>query len=73
MNVTPPIDTGGDHMTRVELLEAASNKLTEAAILLLVAGEGHLATEIEDIKERVDFDNHIQPLEAPKISSTTIL
>ena len=42
-------------MTRAELLEAASSKLTEAAILLLVAGEDHLATEVEEIMELADF------------------
>ena len=42
-------------MTRAEILEAASSKLTEAAILLLVAGEDHLATEVEEIMELADF------------------
>jgi hypothetical protein len=58
-------------MTQAELLEAASSKLTEAAILLLVAGVEHLATEVEEITERVDFGAHVQPLEAP-ISSITV-
>ena len=60
-------------MTRAELLEAASSKLTEAAILLLVAGEDHLATEVEEITERVDFSAHVQPLEAPAYPSLTAL
>ena len=51
-------------MTRLELLEAVSSKLTEAAILLLVGGEDRLATEVEEITERVDFSAHVQPLEA---------
>ena len=42
-------------MTRLELLEAVSSKLTEAAILLLVGGEARLATEVEEITDRVDF------------------
>jgi hypothetical protein len=49
-------------MTRLELLEAVSSKLTEAAILLLVGGEDRLATEVEEITERVDFSAHVQPL-----------
>ena len=53
-------------MTRAELLEAASSKLTEAAILLLVVGEDRLATEIEEITEQVECSAHLQPLEAPK-------
>jgi hypothetical protein len=56
-------------MTQAELLEAASSKLTEAAILLLVAGEDHLATEVEEITERVDFSAHVEPLDAPKYLS----
>jgi len=58
-------------MTRAELLEAASSKLTEAAILLLVAGEDRLATEVEEMTERVDFS--VQPLEAPKYPPLTVL
>ena len=49
-------------MTRLELLEAVSSKLTEAAILLLVGGEARLATEVEEITDRVDFSAHVQPL-----------
>jgi hypothetical protein len=33
-------------LMREELLEAASSKLIEATLLLLVAGEDHLATEV---------------------------
>ena len=53
-------------LTQAELLETASSKLIEAAILLLVAGEDHLATEVEEITERVDFSALVQPLEAPE-------
>ena len=60
-------------MTRLELLEAVSSKLTEAAILLLVGGEDRLATEVEEITERVDFSAHVQPLEAPKYPTLTVL
>ena len=59
-------------MTRAELLEAVSSKLTEAAILLL-GGEDRLATEVEEITERVDFSAHVQPLEAPKYPPLTVL
>ena len=50
-------------MTRAEVLEAASSKLIEAALLLLVAGEDHLATEVEEITERVDSSALVPPLE----------
>jgi hypothetical protein len=50
---------------REELLEAASSKLIEVALLLLVAGEDHLATEVEEIMERVDSSALILPLEEP--------
>ena len=50
-------------MTRGEVLEAASSKLIEAALLLLVAGEDHLATEVEEITERVDSSALVSPLE----------
>ena len=36
-------------LTRAEVLEVASSKLIEAALLLLVAGEDHLATKVEEI------------------------
>ena len=52
-------------MTRAEVLEAASSKLIEAALLLLVAGEDHLATEVEGITERVDSSALVSPLEGP--------
>ena len=45
------------------MLEAASSKLIEAALLLLVAGEDHLATEVEEITERVDSSALVPPLE----------
>jgi hypothetical protein len=60
-------------LTRELLLEAASSKLTEAAILLLVAGEDHLATEVEEITERVELSARVQPIEAPQYSPTTAL
>ena len=53
-------------MTRAEILEAASSKLIEVALLLLVAGEDRLSTDVEGIAERVDFTAHVQPLEAPE-------
>ena len=43
-------------MTRPELLEAASSKLTEAALLLLAAGEEHLAADAEQLAEWANFD-----------------
>jgi hypothetical protein len=53
-------------LTRAEVLEAASSKLIEAALLLLVAGEDHLATEVEEITERVDSTSAlVPPLEEP--------
>ena len=52
-------------LTRAEVLEAASSKLIEAALLLLVAGEDHLATEVEEITERVDPSALVPPLEEP--------
>ena len=60
-------------MTRAELLEAASSKLIEVALLLLVAGEDRLSTEVEEITERVDFRAHVQPLEVPEYSPMTAL
>ena len=50
-------------LTRAEVLEVASSKLIEAALLLLVAGEDHLATEVEKITERVDSSALVPPLE----------
>ena len=55
-------------MTRAELLETASSRLIEVALLLLVAGEDRLSTEVEEIMERVDFRAYVQPLEAPVFS-----
>jgi hypothetical protein len=52
-------------LTRAEVLEVASSKLIEAALLLLVAGEDHLATEVEKITERVDSSALVPPLEEP--------
>jgi len=43
-------------MTRAELLEAASSRLTEAALLLVAAGEDHLAAETEELAEWVEFN-----------------
>jgi hypothetical protein len=60
-------------MTRAELLETASGRLIEVALLLLVAGEDRLSTEVEGITERVDFNAHVQPLEAPKYSPMAAL
>ena len=42
-------------MTRAEFLEAASERLSEAIILLTAAGEDCLAFEVEAIADRVDF------------------
>ena len=53
-------------LTRAEILEAASSKLIEVALLLLVAGEDRLSTDVEEITERVDFNAHVQSLEAPE-------
>ena len=44
-------------MTRVELLEAASIRLTEAALLLVAAGEDHLAGDAEELSEQVEFSS----------------
>ena len=54
---------GPNPVDRAEVLEAASSKLIEAALLLLVAGEDHLATKVEEITERVDFSALVPPLE----------
>jgi hypothetical protein len=43
-------------MTRMELLEAASQHLTNAAVLLTAAGEDRLAGNVERIAEWVDFN-----------------
>jgi hypothetical protein len=45
----------GGVMTRTKLLEAASSRLTEVALLLVVAGEDHLAAEAEELAEWVDL------------------
>ena len=42
-------------MTRAEFLEAASDRLSEAIILLTAAGEDCLAFEVEAIADRVEF------------------
>jgi hypothetical protein len=44
-------------MTRTELLEAASQHLTNAAVLLTAAGEDRLALDVEHIVEWVEFAN----------------
>jgi hypothetical protein len=44
-------------MTRAELLEAASSRLTEAALFLVAADEDHLAADAEELAERVEFDS----------------
>ena len=41
-------------MTRAELLEAASERLSGAIVLLTAAGEDCLAFEVEAIADRVD-------------------
>jgi hypothetical protein len=46
-----------------EVLEAASSKLIEAALLMLVAGEDHLAIEVEEITEQMDSTALVPPLE----------
>ena len=60
---------------RAAVLEAASSKLVEAAILLLLAGEDRLATEVEEITELVDFSALVEPLDAhaPKYPTLTAL
>lgn len=50
-----PRQPKGVCMTRAELLEAASERLSEAIILLTAAGEDCLAFEVEAIADRVDF------------------
>jgi hypothetical protein len=42
-------------MSRIELLQAASMKLAEAVLLLLKAGEQHLATSAGQLAEIVEF------------------
>ena len=42
-------------MTRAELLEAASERLSGAIILLTAAGEDCLAFEVQAITDRVEF------------------
>jgi hypothetical protein len=42
-------------MTRAELLDAASNKLEEAASLLIAAGEERLAADVVELADWVDF------------------
>ena len=42
-------------MNRIELLEAASMKLAEAVLLLVKAGEQHLATSAGQLAEIVEF------------------
>jgi hypothetical protein len=47
--------TRGYVMTRAELIEAASKHLSEAIILLIAAGEDHLAIDVEALVDRVDL------------------
>jgi hypothetical protein len=42
-------------MTRAELLEGASQRLLEAVLLLTVAGEDRLASDIERLAGWIDF------------------
>jgi hypothetical protein len=42
-------------MSRIELLQAASMKLAAAVLLLLKAGEQHLATSAGQLAEIVEF------------------
>lgn len=42
-------------MTRAELLEGASQRLLEAVLLLTVAGEDRLASDIERLSGWIDF------------------
>lgn len=42
-------------MTRAELLEGASPRLLEAVLLLTVAGEDRLASDIERLAGWIDF------------------
>ena len=53
-------------MNRTELLEAASMKLAEAVLLLVKAGEQHLATTAGELAEIVEFRaSATSPLAAP--------
>jgi hypothetical protein len=42
-------------MKRTEFLEAASQRLEEAVLLLTAAGEDRLAADVEELAEWVDF------------------
>ena len=42
-------------MTRAELLEGASQRLLEAVLLLTVAGEDRLSSDIERLAGWIDF------------------
>ena len=42
-------------MTRAEILEAASIKLNQAALLLAAVGEDRLAADAEELADWVDF------------------
>ena len=44
-----------DWMSRSELLEAASQRLEHAVLLLAAAGEGRLSADLEELASRVDF------------------
>jgi hypothetical protein len=50
-------------MNRIELLEAASLKLTEAVMLLAEAGERRLAADAGELAEIVEF--RALPFEGP--------
>ena len=46
-------------------IREVNRAVIEAALLLLVAGEDHLATEVEKITERMDSSALVPPLEEP--------
>ena len=54
-SILRPEAEGDGLMNRKELLEAASQHLSTAIILLTVAGEDRLALDVEEIAGRLDF------------------
>jgi hypothetical protein len=49
------VELKGPALDRTELLTAASNKLSEAVILLTAAGEERLAASAEDLVQQVEL------------------
>ena len=52
-------------MTRAEILEAASIKLNQAALLLAAVGEDRLAADAEELADWVDFSRVPSPGKKP--------